>query len=96
MESVSNTKLFLLATGAAIAVGTIGFVCGYFGPLYLLAEPGVGPVTCLFTAPIGAGIGFAAAVHATVSELSGRRFCYRLLAVSLLFAAGVITLVLVQ
>jgi hypothetical protein len=96
MESVSNTKLFLRAMGAAVAVGTLGFVCGYFGPLYLLPDPGVGPLTALFAAPIGACIGLTTSVYATVSGLSGRRYSYRLLAVALLFAAGVITLVIAQ
>ena len=74
----------------------LGFLCGYFGPLYLVADPGVGPLTALVSTPLGAVIGGAIAVHGSVGGLSSRRYFVRLLGAAAVFAGAVLVLVLVQ
>lgn len=95
-RSVSNNKLVVRIITATFAFGVLGLLCGYFGPLYLLKNPGVGPLTGLFLAPIGGGVGGAVALWATAQGHSGTRYAYRLLAAALLFATAVVGLVVWQ
>jgi hypothetical protein len=96
METISNGQPFLRIVAAAAVIGTLGFVCGYFGPLYLLKDAGVGPVTGFFIGPLGAAIGVATAMHSSRNPKTAKQFVCRLLIVSSIFAAATIVLVALQ
>jgi cation transport ATPase len=96
MNAISNGKLLLRVMTAAIGVGLLGFICGFFGPLYLLRNAGVGPITAFFAAPVGLFIGTATAVQGCAAGLTGRRYAYRMLAVAAIFAAATLTFVMLQ
>ena len=54
MENVRENGLLALTFGGALAVGTIGFVCGFFGPMIFAPEANQGPLLGLFiTGPLG-------------------------------------------
>jgi hypothetical protein len=96
MEAISNTQSGVRMITGAIAMGLVGFVCGYFGPLWLLPDPGVGPLTAIFTIPAGVLIGTLTAIHSSMRGLTTRKFVYRMLGVALVFAAATLAIVVTQ
>ena len=82
--------------GAMLVFACLGFAVGYFGPIYLLPDPGVGPLTGFFSAPVGAVIGGAAAVHASVRGFSHAKYLLRLSAVAAVYAAVALFVILTQ
>jgi hypothetical protein len=96
MEPISNTALLVRILSSVVIVGGVGLVCGYLGPLYLLTDPGVGPLTALFTAPIGVAIGVAVAVWSAIAGISGRKYVYCLVTAAVVFAVATLVLVVVQ
>jgi hypothetical protein len=50
---------------AAVTFGIFSFLVGYFGPLYLLKDAGVGPISGFFFAPAGIAVGTVCSVVAT-------------------------------
>lgn len=96
METISNLRLLVRLLVASAAFAIIGFSCGYLGPLYLLRDAGVGPVTGFFMAPLGVLIGAVAAVWGSVKGYKPPEYAARLGMVAAVFAAAIVALVLVQ
>ncbi len=94
--TVSNVALMSRAVSMALAFGVIGFSGGFFGPLYLLDNPGIGPVTGFFVAPIGMLVGLGAAIHASSTAHTNRQYWRRMLLIALLFATTTIAVVVLQ
>lgn len=58
----------------AIALGLVGFICGYFGALKLLADPGgAAPVLGFFTGPLGLLVGALFGMWSTRFNLSSKQ-----------------------
>jgi hypothetical protein len=96
MVTISNSKLLGRSVTAAVGMSALGFACGYFGPICLRPDAGVGPITGFFAAPLGALIGIAAAIHGTVAGRPSRKYTYRVLAVAAVFAAAILLIVVTQ
>jgi hypothetical protein len=96
MRDISNARLLLRAMIAAAIFAVVGFGCGFFGPLYLLADAGVGPVTGFLAAPMGASLGVATAVYVSTTVQSDTQYARRLLAVLVAFATVILLVVLLQ
>jgi hypothetical protein len=96
METVSNSKFLTRVAVAMLAFGSLGFECGYYGPVYLLADPGVGPLMGFFTGPIGALVGAGAAAHATIKGFSRSKYVAQLLAAAVAFTGVVLIVVMIQ
>ena len=96
MEKISNAKFVVRIIIAAVAMGAVGFVCGYFGPVVLLPDPGIGMLTGCFTGPFGILIGLAAALYDNVAARSDREYWSRMMLVAAIFAAVILIVVVSQ
>lgn len=81
---------------AALLVGMVGFLSGYFGPIYLLENPGLGPLTGFLVTPVAVAAGAAVAAW-TISNGSSRfTYVLCLTVVGVVVAGAILVLVLVQ
>ena len=75
----------------ALALGAVGFACGFFGPIALVPEANQGPLLGIFiTGPGGALFGLVAGVVARVSPLSALQRWKALGATCAAFAVGIL------
>ena len=91
-----KARAWVRIIAAMLMFAALGFVCGFFGPLYLLQDPGVGPITGFFAAPIGALIGIATAAHANMTTRTTGQYFLRLFVVAAIFAALILAMVVFQ
>jgi len=74
-----------------LALGAVGFACGFFGPIALVPEANQGPLLGIFiTGPGGALFGLVAGVVARVSPLSAAQRWKALVATCTAFGAGIL------
>ncbi len=75
----------------ALALGAVGFTCGFFGPIALVPEANQGPLLGIFiTGPGGAIAGLVAGVVARVLPLSAPQRWKTLGALCVAFAVGIL------
>jgi len=97
MESTSSTNLLRSRViTAALAYGAVGFVCGFFGPIFLLEDFGCGPLTGFLAAPVGAAIGGGMALWANGAARSVVQYRRYVVGVAVVFGLAILGLVLVQ
>jgi hypothetical protein len=92
----SNAAFLLRIMVAITGFGTLAFTSGFFGPLYLREDAGVGPVTGFLAAPIGALIGAVTAIHASVTTTNGAEYWRRVIAVAIVLTAIMLVVVASQ
>ena len=81
---------------AILGFGLLTFGSGYFGPVYLREDAGIGPVTGFVAAPIGALIGAITAVHASVTTANRAEYWRRVVAVAIVLTAVMLVVVASQ
>jgi hypothetical protein len=92
METVSNLAFTFRVVVAAVLFTTVGFISGYFGPLYLFQDAGVAPVTGYFAAPVGTLVGIVAAVWGSMKGFKPAGYALRLAIIAMIFAALILAL----
>jgi hypothetical protein len=74
-----------------LALGAVGFACGFFGPIALVPEANQGPLLGIFiTGPGGVLLGLVAGIVARVSPLAPARRWQALFATCAVFGAGIL------
>lgn len=74
-----------------LALGVVGFACGFFGPMALVPEANQGPLLGIFiTGPGGLALGLVAGLAARVSPLSAAQRWQALVAICAVFGAGIL------
>ena len=67
-------RIFLLMLAGAVAVGLIGFIGGFYGPLILAPEANQGPLLGIFiTGPLGMIVGAALGAAIGIRHESKRK-----------------------
>ena len=96
IENVSNLTFAVRVITATIVFTVVGFISGYFGPLYLLPDAGVGPLTGFFAAPVGAFIGILAAMWGSMKGFKPAGYVGRLAIIAIFFASLILAVVVLQ
>jgi hypothetical protein len=81
---------YLLLTAAAVLViGGAGFLCGFIGPIVLNPEANQGPLLGIFvTGPLGALLGAAFGIVATIRRMSRHAFNSTLVVLAIVTAVS--------
>jgi len=87
VETISNRTFVIRLVVAAVTFTVIGFTVGYFGPIYLLPDAGVAPVTGYFAAPVGTLIGILAATWGSMKGFKPTAYMARVAVIAAIFAA---------
>jgi len=86
-----SENYLLLTAAAALAIGGVGFLCGFIGPIVLRPESNQGPLLGIFiSGPLGALVGAALGIVAAAQQMP--RHVFNKTLVVLMIATAVLTL----